>query len=206
MGSGQVPQYQTKNNGWGSGLHCWIPAVWSVWCGKTIFTDILGCSWDQQKVQWLTLTTCSIWQVLLVGPYHCHGMLNRTIPWQLQGEVRKCLDAWLRQGIIRPSKSLYVSQVDIVIKKTGEIWLCVNYQMLNSVVVRDAFSLLHIDEALQAVQTTNSLHLLTWHGVICRCLLRRQTSKKTAFRAGSSGLYEFTHMPFRLFQLWVQFL
>ena len=34
--------------------------------------------------------------------------------------------------------------------------------------------------------------------VICRCLLRRQTSKKTAFRAVSSGLYEFAHMPFGL--------
>ena len=30
---------------------------------------------------------------------------QRTIPRQLQGEVQKCLDTWLRQGIIRPSKS-----------------------------------------------------------------------------------------------------
>ena len=28
---------------------------------------------------------------------------HRTIPWQLQGEVRKCLNTWLRQGIICPS-------------------------------------------------------------------------------------------------------
>ena len=54
-------------------------------------------------------------------------LLHRTIPRQLQGEVRKCLDTWLRQGIIRPSKNLYASQVVIVSKKTGEIWLCVDY-------------------------------------------------------------------------------
>ena len=27
---------------------------------KTIVIDILGCSWDQLKDQWLTLTTCLI--------------------------------------------------------------------------------------------------------------------------------------------------
>ena len=58
---------------------------------------------------------------------------------------------WLRQGIICPSKSPYASQVVIVRKKTGEIWLCVNYHKLNSIVVRDAFPLPQIDEALQAV-------------------------------------------------------
>ena len=64
---------------------------------------------------------------------------HRTISRQLQGEVWKCLDMWLRHGIIRPSKSLCASQLVTVRKKTSEIWLCVNYQKLNSIVVRDAF-------------------------------------------------------------------
>ena len=46
------------------------------------------------------------------------------IPVQLQSEVRKCLDNWLKQGIIHPSKSPYASQVVIVRKKTGKIRLC----------------------------------------------------------------------------------
>ena len=66
---------------------------------------------------------------------------HRTIPKQLQGEVRKCLNMWLRQRIIYPSKSLYASQVVIVMKKTGKMWLCVDYHKLNSIVVRDAFPL-----------------------------------------------------------------
>ena len=37
-----------------------------------------------------------------------------TIPPHLLGEVYKCLDTWLRQGIIRPSQSPYASQVVIV--------------------------------------------------------------------------------------------
>ena len=34
-----------------------------------------------------------------------------TMPPQLLGEVCKCLDTWLRQGIIRLSQSPYASQV-----------------------------------------------------------------------------------------------
>ena len=51
-----------------------------------------------------------------------------TIPPQLLGEVHKCLDTWLRQGIIRPSQSPYASQVVIVQKKSGEIraWITEN--------------------------------------------------------------------------------
>ncbi|MEE8208622.1 MAG: reverse transcriptase family protein, partial [Nitrosomonadaceae bacterium] len=78
---------------------------------------------------------------------------HRTIPVQLQGEVRKCLDTWLRQGIIRPSKSPYASQVVIVRKKSGEIRLCVDFRKLNSISTRDSFPLPRVEEALQAVQS-----------------------------------------------------
>ena len=66
---------------------------------------------------------------------------HRQIPVQLQSEVRKCLDNWLKQGIIRPSKSPYASQVVIVRKKTGEIRLCVDFRKLNAISIRDSFSI-----------------------------------------------------------------
>ena len=77
---------------------------------------------------------------------------HQQIPIQLQLEVRKCLDAWLKAGIIRPSKSPYASQVVIVRKKTGEIRLCVDFRKLNAISIRDSFPLPRIEEALQAVQ------------------------------------------------------
>ena len=36
---------------------------------------------------------------------------HKTIQQKLQGEVYKCYDMWVHQGIIRPSQSLYTSQV-----------------------------------------------------------------------------------------------
>ena len=50
---------------------------------------------------------------------------HHIIPPQLLSEVHKCLDTWLRQGIIRPSQSPYASQVVIV--QSGEICLCMDY-------------------------------------------------------------------------------
>ena len=52
---------------------------------------------------------------------------HHTISVQLQTEVRKCLDTWLKQGIIHPSHSPYASQVVIVHKKSGEICLCIDF-------------------------------------------------------------------------------
>ena len=77
---------------------------------------------------------------------------HHTILVQLQAEVCKCLDTWLRQGIIQPSQSLYASQVIIVHKKTGEIRLCIDFGALNAITVCDSFPLLQIEEALQAVK------------------------------------------------------
>ena len=77
---------------------------------------------------------------------------HRTIPPQLQGEVRKCLDKWLKQGIIQHSTSPYASQVVLVHKKSGDVMICVDFYHLNGVTVQDAFPLPRIDEALAAVQ------------------------------------------------------
>ena len=77
---------------------------------------------------------------------------HRQIPVQLQSEVRKCLDNWLKQGIIRPSKSPCASQVVIVHKKTSEIRLCVDFRKLNAISIHDSFPLPHVEEALQAIQ------------------------------------------------------
>ena len=48
-------------------------------------------------------------------------LVHCTIPPQLQGEVHKCLDTWLWQGIIRPLQSPYASQVVIVQKNWGNL-------------------------------------------------------------------------------------
>ena len=123
---------------------------------------------------------------------------HRAIPVQLQSEVHKCLDTWLKQGIIRPSKSPYASQVVIVRKKSGEIRLCVDFRKLNAISVRDSFPLPRVEEALQAVQAAVWFSSFDLAQGYLQMAMEEADIPKTAFRAGSSGLYEFTMMPFGL--------
>ena len=123
---------------------------------------------------------------------------HRQIPVQLQQEVRKCLESWLKQGIIRPSKSPYASQVVIVCKKSGEIRLCIDFRKLNAISIRDSFPLPRIEEALQAVQAAVWFTSFDLAQGYLQMAMEEADIPKTAFRAGSSGLFEFTRMPFGL--------
>ena len=124
--------------------------------------------------------------------------LHRIIPRQLQGEVHECLNTLLCQGIIHPSDSPYASQVVTVHTKSGDILLCVDYRILNSITIRDAFPLPHIDEALQVVHSSNVFTSSYLAEGYLQLAVAEDDIKKTAFRAGSSGLHEFNHMPFGL--------
>ena len=117
---------------------------------------------------------------------------HRQIPVQLQQEVQKCLESWLKQGIIRPSKSPYASQVVIVRKKTGEIRLCVDFRKLNAISIRDSFPLPRIEEVLQAVQAAVWFTSFDLAQGYLQMAMEEADIPKTAFRAGSSGLFEFT--------------
>ena len=123
---------------------------------------------------------------------------HQQIPVQLQSEVRKCLDNWLKQGIICLSKSPYASQVVIIRKKTSEIRLCVDFRKLNAISICDSFPLPRVEEALQAVQAAVWVSSFDLAQGYLQMAMEEEDIEKTTFRAGSSGLYEFTRMPFGL--------
>ena len=64
--------------------------------------------------------------------------------------------------------------------------------------VRDVFPLPRIDEALQAVYSSNWFTSFDLAQGYLQLAMEDGNIQKTAFRASSSGLYEFTHMPFGL--------
>ena len=125
-------------------------------------------------------------------------LLHHTIPVQLQAEVCKCLDTWLKQ-------SPYMSQVVIVHKKSGEICLCIDFHALNAVTMCDSFPLPWIEEALQAVKAAIWVTSFDLAQGYLQMAMDEADIHKTAFHAGSSGLFEFTHMPFGLSNAGVSF-
>ena len=89
-------------------------------------------------------------------------------------------------------------------KETGEICICVDYRKLNSITIRDAFPLPCIDETLQVVHNFNVFTSFDLVQGYLQLAMAEDDIKKTTFRAGSSGLYEFTCMPFGLSNAWVK--
>ena len=62
----------------------------------------------------------------------------------------------------------------------------------------DSFPLPHIEEALQAVKSAMCFTSIDLAQGYLQLAMDEADIHKTAFRAGSSGLYEFTRMPFGL--------
>ena len=91
-----------------------------------------------------------------------------------------------------------MSQVVIVCKKTGDIRLCVDFRALDAITVRDSFPLPQIEEALQAMKAAVWFTSFDLAQGYLQLAMNKADIHKTAFCAGSSGLYEFTRIPFGL--------
>ena len=89
--------------------------------------------------------------------------------------------------------SSYASQVAIVHKKSGEIHLCIKFRALNAITIHDSFPLPRIEEALQAIKVAIWFTSFNLAQGYLQLAMDEVDIHKTAFWAGSSGLYEFTH-------------
>ena len=73
-----------------------------------------------------------------------------------------------------------------------------DFRKLNAISIRDSFPLPRIEEALQAIQAAMWLTSFDLAQGYLQMAMEEEDMKKTAFRAGLSGLYECTRMPFGL--------
>lgn len=123
---------------------------------------------------------------------------HRRIPPHQWEEVREHLQKSLQQGIIKPSSSPYASAVVLVRKKDGKLRMCVDYRIINQKSHRDAYPLPRIEEALDALNGAKFFCSLDLAHGFHQVPVAPEDQEKTAFRAGTGGLYEFTRMPFGL--------
>ena len=73
-----------------------------------------------------------------------------------------------------------------------------DFRALNAITICNSFPLLQIEEALQAVKAAVWFTSFDLAQGYLQLAMDEADIHKTAFHAGSSGLYEFTHMPFGL--------
>ena len=110
-----------------------------------------------------------------------------------QEEIMKMLD----RGVLEPSNSPWSSPVVLVTKKDGSIRFCVDYRVLNSLTVKDAYPIPRVDECLDALSGSKWYSSMDLNSGFWQVGHKKEDQEKTAF-ATSLGLFQFTVMPFGL--------
>ena len=122
----------------------------------------------------------------------------RRIPAHFQQEVKQINDM-LMKGIIVKSSSSWLAPAVYTRKKTGEIWLCVDYREVNKRTRKDAYPLPLINEVQDRLAGATIFNKLDLQCGYWQIPVDPKDQEKTAFSPGPGmGLFQFTRMPFGL--------
>ena len=112
-----------------------------------------------------------------------------------QREVDSLVQDLLDRGLIRPSKSPWSSPICLVRKTENSFRLCIDYRLVNKVVVKDSFPLPNINNMLSTMKQSkyfSSMDLMSGYHQIA---VRESDIPITAF-CTPTHLYEFLVLPF----------
>ncbi|GJX39858.1 putative reverse transcriptase domain-containing protein [Tanacetum coccineum] len=122
-------------------------------------------------------------------------------PYRLAPSEMKELSEQLKElsdkGFIRPSSSPWGAPVLFVKKKDGSFWMCIDYQELNKLTVKNRYPLPRIDDLFDQLQGSSVYSKIDLRSGYHQLRVREEDIPKTAFRT-RYGHYEFQVMPFGL--------
>jgi transposase InsO family protein len=111
--------------------------------------------------------------------------------------LREYLDAALKKGWIRHSKSPSAAPILFVPKKDGAHRLCVDYRGLNKITIKNRYPLPLISELLDRLGHAKIFSKLDLRDAYHRLRIKEGDEWKTAFKT-RYGLFEYMVMPFGL--------
>ena len=120
----------------------------------------------------------------------------RMAPTELK-ELKMQLQELMDKGFIRPSVSPWGAPVLFVKKKDGILLMCINYQQINKVTVKNKYPLSRVEDLfnqLKGAGVFSKINLRSWY---YQLRVKDVDVPKTAFRT-RYGHYEFLVMPFGL--------
>lgn len=107
------------------------------------------------------------------------------------------VDRLLKMGVIEPCQSPWNSPVCLV-RKPGKNRFCLDSRKLNSLTVKDAYPLPHIEGLLSRLKDTHYISSIDLKDAFLQVPLANKDKEKTAFTVPGYGHFQFTTMPFGL--------
>ncbi|KAI3810829.1 hypothetical protein L1987_20451 [Smallanthus sonchifolius] len=120
----------------------------------------------------------------------------RLAPSEMQ-ELSNQLQELLDKGFIRPSFSPWGAPVLFVKKKDGTFRMCIDYQELNKLTIKNRYPLPRIDDLFDQLQGSSFYSKIDLRSGYHQLRIQEEDVPKTAFRT-RYGHYEFLVMPFGL--------
>ncbi|GKB21451.1 putative reverse transcriptase domain-containing protein [Tanacetum coccineum] len=120
----------------------------------------------------------------------------RLAPSEMQ-ELSNQLQELTDRGFIRPSTSPWGAPVLFVKKKDGSFRMCIDYQELNKLTIKNRYPLPRIDDLFDQLQGSSVYLKIDLRSGYHQLRVRDEDIPKTAFRT-RYGYYEFQVMPFGL--------
>ena len=121
----------------------------------------------------------------------------RRVPMGFEDKVDELVNDLLEKNVIQPSTSPWNSPLVIVPKKNGDIRLCVDFRMLNSVTEKLTYPIPDTQQLLDTLNGEKYFSSIDLSSAYYQCELSDESKKLTAF-ATRRGHFEFNRMPFGL--------
>lgn len=112
-------------------------------------------------------------------------------------ELKKQIDELREQKFIQPSISPWAVPVLFAKKKDGGLRMCVDYQALNVVTIKNKYQLPRIDDIFDQLKNAKVFSKIDLRSGYHQLKIRPKDRPKTAFTT-RYGLYEFSVVPFGL--------
>lgn len=119
------------------------------------------------------------------------------LPETSRAVIKEECQKMLRDGVIEPSSSPWLSPVVLVKKKDNSVRFCVDYRGLNAVTVADAYPMPRMEELIDELHGTSWFTALDARSAYWAIRVNREDRPKTAFTDGHR-LFQFKRLPFGL--------
>lgn len=124
----------------------------------------------------------------------------RPVPYHLMSNIDKELNRLTntRKVIRECPESPWLNPIQPVLKKSGEVRLCLDARWLNQVTVRDSYALPHIEGIIGRLEEFKFLSSIDLSDAFLQIPLDESSQLKTAFAIPGRKMYCYTRMPFGL--------